>query len=294
MTLHKLTLAFICMCFMVACSEPSSDEVMGYKYEKYTNTGDRKPQVGEYVYFKLIIRDQKDSILQEMTREPQLPVIKVATEEEQKANPNPISELLKLMSIGDSAKLIMPIDSFEQFPMDKSLFEAIHYNIVIDKVMSEQEHQDYMGKMQEDQLNEWSANVERLPEIEALVAEKIKAYQSGNLSMEDTESGIKVHMIEEGTGPKAKEGSLASVQYYGVLEDGTMFDTSFRQGKPYTFTVGRREVIQGWDLGIPMVNEGGKALLFIPYTLAYGEAGSPPNIGPRTDLLFYVEVEKVF
>lgn len=294
MILNRLAIIAICISTIIACKQSPAEEVMGYKYEKFTDTGDRKPQVGEYVYFKLVIADQKDSILQEMTREPQLPVIRISTEEEQKLNPNPISELLKIMSLGDSAKLIMPIDSFEQFPMDKSLFEEIHYNVVIDKIMSEEEHQEYTGKLQEEQLNEWAANKERLPVVESEVQVLIDKYNQGNLDMLKDESGIEYFMIEDGTGLLPVNNKMVSVQYYGVLKDGTMFDTSFRQGRPYTFTIGRREVIQGWDLGIPLVKEGGRALLYIPYTLAYGETGSPPNIGPKTDLFFYVEVEKVF
>jgi len=267
---------------------------MGYKYEKFTDTGDRKPQVGEYVYFKLIIVDQKDSILQEMTKEPQLPVIRISTEEEQKLNPNPISELLKLMSLGDSAKLIMPIDSFEQFPMDKTLFEEIHYNVVIDKILNEEEQQEYTGMLQEQQLNEWTAAKERRPEVEAVVNARLAEYNNGSLELLKDESGIEYIILEQGNGPVAENNKMASVHYYGALKDGTMFDTSFREGRPYSFTVGRGEVIKGWDLGIPLLKEGGKAMLFIPYALAYGETGSPPNIGPKTDLVFYVEVEKVF
>ena len=75
--------------------------------------------------------------------------------------------------------------------------------------------------------------------------------------------------------------------------DGKMFDTSFRMGRPYTFTVGRGEVIRGWDLGIPLLKKGGTAALFIPYTLAYGEAGKPPSIPEKSDLMFYVELTDV-
>ena len=100
-------------------------------------------------------------------------------------------------------------------------------------------------------------------------------------------------MIEEGTGTQAEAGKTVSVQYYGTLMDGKMFDNSFRRGAPFEFTVGQGQVIKGWDLGLPKMKEGGKAALFIPYELAYGEAGSPPNIPAKSQLLFYVELEEV-
>jgi FKBP-type peptidyl-prolyl cis-trans isomerase len=52
-------------------------------------------------------------------------------------------------------------------------------------------------------------------------------------------------------------------------------------------------VIPGWDEGVALLNEGSKATLFIPYALAYGEAGSPPVIPAKSDLVFYIEVNKV-
>ncbi len=267
---------------------------MGYKYEVFSSTADKRPQVGEYVYFKLFIRDQSDSLLQEMSREPQLPVLKILSEDEQKANPNPISELLKEISLQDSARLIMPIDSFDNFPLDKSQFDAIHYDVVIQKIMTEMEHQQYMGKKQEEELNRYEQAKARLSEVEELAMEKLDLYNKGSLELEDGPDGMKIHMIEEGEGPYPQVQGMASVHYYGFLENGKMFDTSFRMGRPYTFTVGRGEVITGWDLGVPLVKEGGKALLFLPSILAYGETGSPPNIGPGDDLVFYIEIDKVF
>jgi len=294
-TMIKNTIWLIILVVAItSCQQSSGDEVMGYKYEVFTNKGDRRPVEGDYVYFKLYIMDQNDSLLQEMSREPQLPVLKVLTPEEQKANPNPISELLKEISLGDSARLIMPIDSFDNFPMDKSQFDAIHYNVVITKVMSETEHQEYMGQKQAEELTKFSADKERLPEIEATVKEKLADYNNGNLELKEGPEGLQYHMIEEGTGPLPENNKMASVHYYGVLKNGDMFDTSFRMGRPYTFTVGRGEVIRGWDVGVPLVKEGGKALLVLPSTLAYGATGSPPNIGPNEDLVFYVEIDKVF
>ena len=86
---------------------------------------------------------------------------------------------------------------------------------------------------------------------------------------------------------------MASVHYYGVTTDGNMFDNSFKAGRPYPVPVGQGRVIRGWDEGLPLLKGGSKAVLFIPGELGYGAAGSPPNIGPNAELIFYVEIAEV-
>ena len=84
--------------------------------------------------------------------------------------------------------------------------------------------------------------------------------------------------------------------YTGWLTDGTKFDSSRdtmpngRPKMPLTFAQGVRRVIAGWDLGFEGMRVGGQRRLFIPYQLAYGEAGRPPVIPPKSELIFDVEL----
>jgi FKBP-type peptidyl-prolyl cis-trans isomerase len=80
------------------------------------------------------------------------------------------------------------------------------------------------------------------------------------------------------------------VHYTGKLLDGTIFDSSLDSGQPFEFTLGRRAVIEGWDLGIALMNEGGKATLIIPSKLAYKERGAGEVIPPFSPLVFEVEL----
>ena len=83
--------------------------------------------------------------------------------------------------------------------------------------------------------------------------------------------------------------------YTGWLTDGKKFDSSrdtTAAGKPrdlISFPQGARRVIAGWDLGFDGMKVGGQRRLFIPYQLAYGEAGRPPVIPPKAELIFDVE-----
>jgi FKBP-type peptidyl-prolyl cis-trans isomerase len=81
------------------------------------------------------------------------------------------------------------------------------------------------------------------------------------------------------------------VQYTGTLMNGTKFDSSYDHGgEPFKFTLGKGEVIKGWDQGVVGMKVGGKRRLRIPPALGYGEAGSPPSIPANAGLVFDVEL----
>jgi peptidylprolyl isomerase len=107
-----------------------------------------------------------------------------------------------------------------------------------------------------------------------------------------TASGLKYVDNAFGSGKAAKPGDQVAVHYTGTLEDGAVFDSSRKRGDPIVFTLGKREVIAGWDEGIAGMKEGGKRKLVIPPELAYGRQGRP-GIPPNSVLLFEVELVKV-
>jgi len=94
-----------------------------------------------------------------------------------------------------------------------------------------------------------------------------------------------------GTGPEAKSGQPVTVNYVGVLyKGGKKFNASWETGKPFPFTLGKGEVIKGWDQGIPGMKVGGRRELIIPAALAYGAAGRPPAIPKNEALIFVVDL----
>ena len=95
--------------------------------------------------------------------------------------------------------------------------------------------------------------------------------------------------IHEGTGREAVKGALIKMHYEGFLEDGTKFDSSLDHGRLFQFVLGAKRVIQGMDLGVLGMKEGGKRKLFIPSHLAYGER-SMNKIPPHSNLIFNIEL----
>src|SRR5580700_1196571 len=95
--------------------------------------------------------------------------------------------------------------------------------------------------------------------------------------------------IAQGAGAPAAPGKRYTVHYTGWLKDGTKFDSSVDRNEPLDFVQGRRQVIAGWDVGFEGMKVGGKRRLFIPYQMAYGEAGQG-SIPPKAELIFDVEL----
>jgi len=109
-----------------------------------------------------------------------------------------------------------------------------------------------------------------------------------------TPSGLQYWDIKVGTGATAQRGQKVKVDYTGWLTNGKKFDSSVGTGKPFEFTVGEGQVIQGWDEGIPGMKVGGKRQLRIPPKLGYGDSGTPGGpIPPNATLIFDVRLVSV-
>jgi FKBP-type peptidyl-prolyl cis-trans isomerase len=105
-------------------------------------------------------------------------------------------------------------------------------------------------------------------------------------------SELKITDTVEGSGTAAAKGALLLCHYTGYLEDGTKFDSSYDHGRPFQFVIGSKRVIQGWDIGLMGMKEGGKRTLFVPSHLGYGERVKP-NIPANSNLIFHVELLEV-
>jgi FKBP-type peptidyl-prolyl cis-trans isomerase len=110
---------------------------------------------------------------------------------------------------------------------------------------------------------------------------------------EETSSGLRYKILQEGNGKNAEKGTTVSVHYKGQLLDGQVFDSSYQRKQPIDFTLGIGQVISGWDEGIQLLKVGDKARFVIPSNLAYGSSGAGGVIPPDATLIFDVELMDV-
>ena len=105
-----------------------------------------------------------------------------------------------------------------------------------------------------------------------------------------TPSGLTIEDLVVGTGDAAKSGQRVSVHYTGWTTDGKKFDSSKDRGQAFLFSLGRGEVIRGWDEGVAGMKIGGQRTLTIPPDMGYGARGAGGVIPPNATLLFEVEL----
>jgi FKBP-type peptidyl-prolyl cis-trans isomerase len=96
--------------------------------------------------------------------------------------------------------------------------------------------------------------------------------------------------LKPGTGNEAKSGDRVTVHYVGTLTDGKKFDSSRDRGQGFRFSLGKGEVIKGWDEGVAGMRIGEVCKLTIPPDKAYGARGFPPVIPANATLVFEVEL----
>lgn len=130
----------------------------------------------------------------------------------------------------------------------------------------------------------------RLAEQKKQAEEALEKLAAG---FQKTESGLRYQIIQKGTGKQAEKGKKVSVHYQGALENGQVFDSSYKRKQPIDFTLGVGQVIEGWDEGIALLQVGDKARFVIPSYLGYGSRGAGGVIPPDATLVFDVELMDV-
>lgn len=104
-----------------------------------------------------------------------------------------------------------------------------------------------------------------------------------------TASGLQYEDLQLGTGNAAKSGDVATVNYTLWLTNGTKIQSSLDSQQTFTFTLGKGQVITGWDEGVQGMKEGGTRMLVIPPSLGYG-SNVQGNIPANSTLIFEVQL----
>jgi FKBP-type peptidyl-prolyl cis-trans isomerase FklB len=147
--------------------------------------------------------------------------------------------------------------------------------------------QTYFGRKQAEMQKE----AEAASEPNRIAGEKFLEENKKKSTVKTTESGLQYEVIKLGDGPKPKAEDRVKTHYHGTLIDGTVFDSSVERGEPVEFPVGG--VIQGWQEALQLMPVGSKFKLYLPYQLAYGENPAGPKIGPKSALVFEVELLEI-
>ena len=247
---------------------------------------------GDYILFSILLKGNDGNVLVDRREESKWAKEKI---QDVDSTTQAIVEMLYNLTEGDSVKMLIPLDQPNK-PRGLENVDTLIYYIKAEQILDE----EAMNKKIEEERAKQAKKFEAAKAVEAKIANKVSGlladYKSGKLAakLKKTPSGVEYYIVEKGNGAKVEKGNKVKVAYYGVLkENGKLFDNSFGRGEDIEFNAGQGMMIKGWDEAMLELNEGDKAVLFIPYNLAYGEKGSPPMIPEKSDLVFYIEVNKV-
>ncbi len=295
--IYSCLMASLVLCLAACQSEGGGEKVTdkGNRYTLYENGSGEVIQSGEYVYFHAELRNEADSLVFS-TRDAggDMPVVQAAGPEVDQISP--VEDVLRYLRAGDSAVVRVNIEGEPRRPPGFEEDSVMIYTLNVEEVLSEEEGEARRAEKQAEAEAKRDELIARGEERREFAEATRKEYTAGNIGdLQETETGLKYVIHEEGTGPMAEAGNGVLVQYIGMLaEDGSIFDQSFERGQGIPFQLGTRQVIPGWDEGIALLKEGTKASFFIPSDLAYGANGTPDgSIPANSELMFYIELEDV-
>jgi FKBP-type peptidyl-prolyl cis-trans isomerase FkpA len=198
-----------------------------------------------------------------------------------------ITEALAMTRKGTKATVLIP-SSMAYGPEGRGEmvppYSTMLYEVEVVDVLTQEEYHKRQEQEQRERQREAQLN-------KAMEQGNIQKYlRENDLSATPTASGLYYIEKVKGSGSKPMPGQKVKVHYTGTLLDGTQFDSSVERGQPFEFQLGQRQVIQGWDEGIAMMNVGSKGLLIVPSNLGYGDRAAGELIPPNSTLIFEVEL----
>lgn len=255
---------------------------LGFPYIKYTQNEGERPQPGQMVIYHAQMRNGQ-TVHVTSRQYPEPPVVEIPASREAAEWALPDVQLLLQMTEGDSATTFLRIDTLEIKPRGFENTDWIAYDVVcldiVDKVVWER--QQAAKNLSFERVNSV---------VDSLIGLYKKRRTRQNLPLQDAGSGMQYIILRDGSGNFPMQGQRVQVHYAAYLRFGRMVDNSIERSEPFSFTLGSGEVIEAWDLGIPLLREGTEAVFFIPSSLAYGEKGAMPAVPPHSSMVYFIKV----
>jgi FKBP-type peptidyl-prolyl cis-trans isomerase FkpA len=278
----KLSVAMLAASMLVGCNKNKIEVKEGVKIQFHSHDDKaKKVKEGDIISFLIRIKTGSDSLLQEQV-DVSKPARDMVGPTGQDGYKGSLRDGLRLLSLGDSATIYVPVDSIgksgQQLPPFLKKGTDIKYTIKVLKVQSKAEFEKVMAAEQAKAKVESEARKAQLPQ---LMADYVK--KSG-MAFKTTPSGLQYSVQREGTGDSPQNGFTCKCNYVGKFLDGKIFD----QNKNMDMPIGG--MIPGFNEALMMMKKGGKTTFLIPPAIGYGEQGQPPVIPGNSPLVFEVEL----
>jgi len=195
-----------------------------------------------------------------------------------------INEALGMMKVGDSMSFKVDAKTF----YTETRHDSCPKNLLGTKIRFEIALREIQTETIVNQLKKEFSEREREKESTLLNDFITKNYPDSK----PTKSGLFVIPTKQGKGLQPKIGNKVTVHYIAHFINGEIFTNSYRKNRPFIFTLGKQEVIEGLEEGLLTMKQGGKSVIIIPSKLAYGEEGRRP-VPPNSTIVFEIELLSV-
>lgn len=255
----------------------------GLLYKCHKDVEGPTAQEGNVIEMNFRIVTEKDSVLRNSFGENE-PILTTVQTSKFKGS---LEEAIQMMSAGDSCSFWINADSMfaksirQPLPPFIRAGSFLRFDVKMYNVWTMQE---YLA-IRESKMREKNKEEDL----------KLAAYIKSNAipATYFAESGLYYQQVKAGTGAKPTKGQTVSVHYTGKLIDGKTFDSSIPRNQTFEFQVGTGQVIEGWDMGLPLMHVGEKGILYIPSYRGYGERGAGASIPPYSILIFEIELIEI-
>lgn len=257
---------------LAACNSSQKETPSGLRFTVVEAGDGVLPKREEILVFDYQMKDSKDSVWND-TFEEGIPGATMIGDSSRISREDGMTQMFRMLSVGDSVKTTMPVTFFfenivrQPVPPDVDSTLDITYIIKVRNITTLGEYYE----LREKQVSERDDR-------------SIEQYlRKNNIVAEKDSSGLQ-YVIHNRTGnAKPTVENCVEVKYTGrFLKNGEIFDQNDRIAFPL------KQVIRGWQQGIPLLGKGDSATLFIPSRLAYGMQGYPGAIPPDAVLIFDV------
>lgn len=284
-------ITFLALIFLNSCSQsggsrktPNGLEVKVLK----EGTGSYAAP-GQFVVLSMVYKDSKDSIWAD-TRKREFPVIVPVGDTSLIKMEKGVESVFRVIKKNDSIQVQVDAKSLfdntfrQPLPPNVKPDEKITFLIACSNVLNQNQADSMMMEAQRQRQESMMKNAEKQLALDTVA---IDAYLASKkiVAIKDP-SGLRYVITRKGSGTGPSVENSVKVNYKGMLmTNGEIFDQS---ASPVEFPLSN--LIRGWQVGFPLLSRGAKATLYIPSSLGYGAAGSPPVIPPDSNLIFEVEL----
>lgn len=241
----------------------------------------RTPKVGDVLYMSMSYKAEKnDSLLFSSSDLNEEFRMRLAAPSDKGC----IEEALMLLHEGDSA--VIKVDAIKFFVKSQGKVnipafikkgDRLVFNIKLKKIVSGIEYANSNKQVYQKRIDEENSLINRF-------------LMNMNYPLRKTDSGLHILTINKGAGKKPSVGSTVKIDYTAAFIDGSVFDSTLERSEPFSFVIGKKEVIVGLEEAVMNMQVGDHCLVIIPFRLAYGDQKYGNIIPPFSTLVFEIEL----